>query len=294
VETRIPVTNSKGKSGFVLIAAIWLAGLIAALTASFAVKVRVDTLAASNLLHNGRAELIADGMARLAAWRLANNSWAAKADGTEVSCRWEKEAEVTVAVQDQAGLVDLNSMPDAFFAELFERLGTNRKTAIDISQALQDYRDVDSNRVRGGTEPSTYDGESYGPKNAPFQAIEELDQVPGITPELYRAALNLVTVYAVQPGIDATTAPPKLRELFNEKSEGDFTSALAGYAAAPQASTMAIDVKVELANGARFRRKAIAVALQQPDRPFLFLEWQRGADWAEPASESPALNTCIN
>jgi general secretion pathway protein K len=288
------VTLEQRQHGFVLVAVIWLAGLIAAITTGFAVKVRIDAMTASNIVHNTQAELIADGMARLTAWRLATDTVPHIADSSPMRCRWNKAALVEVRIQDQAGLADLNVLPPAFFEEFIKGLGVDTISAKQIAAAMMDFRDVDGVAQLGGGEGVSYVNRSYGPKNAPFEAVEELEQVPGITEMLYRTLLPLVTVHAAQPGIDYQTAPAALRGAFNEAPNGEFNGRLAKYTAASQARAFGIDVRVTLYSGAQFRRLALAVILRQPERPFTFLTWQRGGDWSGETAVQPASNACFN
>jgi type II secretory pathway component PulK len=278
--------------GFVLVAVIWLAGLIAAITTGFAVKVRVDALTASNIVRNTQAELIADGMVRLTAWRLA--TLAEPTTYADQSCMWRKGVTVDIRLQDQAGLADINVLPPTFFAELLRGLGANDRKAKDISEAMLDFRDGDSEAQSGGREPQTYPERSFGPKNAPYQAVEELDQLPGMDEKLYRAILPLVTVHSSQPSIDPKSAPAALRIAFNQSASGDFTGSLINYVGASQGRTFGLDVRVTADNGARYRRRATAIILRQPERPFAFLTWQRGGEWTEKAAPARIGKSCFN
>ncbi len=279
-------------TGFVLVSVIWLTGLIAATASGFMIKVRVDDLTTANVNQNALSEQIADGMARLTAWKLSTSTASISKDGTPSHCAWKMGVQVDVAVQDQSGLVDLNTMPPAFFEEFFVKLGASAAQAEELSIAMIDYRDVDSEAGNGTAEPAIYPGRGFGPKNGPFQAIEEIDQLPGMDEALYRKVLPLVTVQSSQPGIDPLAAPKELRSLFNETAKAAFTGLLAPYQGASQGKTFGIDVRVTGKNGSQFRRKAIAVILQQPEKPFVFLEWQRGDEWTDGSATTTA--PCIN
>lgn len=279
------------QSGFALIVVLWVAGLIAALMGGFAIKVRIDALASANALRSSQTEMAADGMARLTAWRLAAGTYDAAKNGTPVSCKWNDQMTVSIQVQDQAGLADLNTLSPQFFSLLFQRLGSSSQEADKLATSMADFRDTDSQSTDGGPERVTYAGQVFGPKNSPFQTIEEMDQLPGMTDALYRAALPLVTVHASQPGIDPVTAPSELRETFDETTDGVFTGPLAPYQGPQQGKSFGIDIRVTASNGSRFRRKTVAVIFQQPDKPFALLEWQRGGAWeSDPKGTAPCFN----
>ena len=285
--------NAESQRGFVLVAVIWLAGLIAVMTTSFIAKVRIDALMAANVIQAEKAELMADGLARLTAWRLAKGD-ALPANAASIQCRWREAALVQISIQDQAGLADLNTMPDAYFEAFFKALGKTPEQSRALAQAISDFRDADSDGGNGASEPKFYGGQTFGPKNAPFEAAEELDQLPGFDDALYRATLPLVTVHSAQPGIDPATAPAILRQLFKEQPKGDFTGQLASYTGASQGRAFAIDVRAQGKDGGRFRREAIVVVLRQPERPYAILNWKRGQDWTGDLPAAASAKPCFN
>jgi general secretion pathway protein K len=284
---------TSNKEGFVLIAVIWLAGLLASVGTSLAVKVRVDTLAAANVIHNSQAELFADGMARLIAFRLAGDAQLQK-DGSPSTCQWNKETRVEYLVQDQAGLIDLNTNDIRLFEILFEKLGLPSNQAQSLSAALQDFRDVDDVGSDSRPEPEQYAKRMFGPKNGPFQAIEELHQLPGMTEQLYRSVLPFVTVHSAQPGLDPTTTPAALRKLFGEFSPGTFNAELKDRAAPPQRKIFGVDVRVTTDSGGRYRRRALVNLLRQPDQPLAILEWQNGFGWEDVKRPGDSATACFN
>jgi general secretion pathway protein K len=271
---------------------IWLAGLIAAITTGFAIKVRLNTIEASQLQQSVEAEFLADGMARYVAWRIAAQD-ELPSNGKPQSCAWEKSAIVSYRVQDQSGLADLNSLPGEVYHDIFVGLGASAELSKKLTQELLDYRDADSQSGDIGFEPERYAGRAFGPKNSPFQTVEELDQLPSMTDAIYRPMKSLVTVYSLQPGIDPATAPAGLRKVLNQPAEGGFTGAMAGFAGATEGKTFGIDVSVSTKSGGRFRRKMIVVVLRQPDRPYAVMTWQQGDEWVRGDAVAGSLPACF-
>jgi type II secretory pathway component PulK len=68
------IEGSKTEDGFVLVAVIWLAGLLAIMATGFMITVRSHTLSARNLVFNSKAEYLADGMVMLTALQLTDQS----------------------------------------------------------------------------------------------------------------------------------------------------------------------------------------------------------------------------
>ena len=278
-------------AGFVLVSVIWIAGLLAVVATAFAITVRSHTLAGSNIIYNTRAELVADGMALVTALRLASSANAnesSKLNGEPNHCRWSDDIAVAISIQDQGGLVDLNTASPSLLLALMRGLGEDDLKSAEIVAALQDFRDPDSQSASGGIEPAYFPGKAYGAKNAPLAIPEEIDQVPELDDALFHKLMPFVTVTSQQSGIDLSSVPQKLLDLLGTRD------AAARFASPSPAKTFSIDVTAELKNGSRYRRQALVSLLRQPDRPFAILAWRRGGD----PGEAPPLPTngpaCFN
>jgi general secretion pathway protein K len=285
------LTCRRGEHGFVLVSVVWIAGLLAVVATSFVIAVRSYTLAGANAASNARAESIADGMAVLTATRLAAGT-PFKLDGEARYCRWSDDVTVAVAVQDQGGLVDLNTASPGLLAALLRGLGAGEAAAAAMQEDLLDFRDADSQTTSGGAEPATYPGKSYGPKNAPLAVGAEIDQVQGIDGDFLRRLMPHVTVYSQQPGLDPAVAPQALRTLLG--MAGNAGEQPHRFASPSPAKVFAIDAVAELDNGARYRRLTVVSLLRQPERPFAILEWRRAGD---PEGSRPLPRTgdaCVN
>ena len=68
-----------------------------------------------------------------------------------------------------------------------------------------DWRDADDLKRPNGAEEPEYRaaGLDYKPANAPFQAIEELQLVLGMRPDIYRRLAPSITVFSRSPGVNA-------------------------------------------------------------------------------------------
>ena len=285
-------TNSGSPdAGFVLVSVIWIAGLLAVVATAFAITVRSHTLAGSNVSYNTRAESVADGMAIVTALRLsapANVNELPKLNGELAYCQWSNDIAVAISIQDQGGLVDLNTASPELLKTLVQGIGADEAKAGEIVAALQDFRDPDSQSASGGIEPAVFPGKGHGAKDAPLAIPEEIDQVPELDDALFHKLMPFVTVTSQQPGIDLSSAPLKLLDLLGTRESA------ARFASPSPAKTFSIDVTAELKNGSRYRRQALVSLLRQPDRPFAILAWRRGGD----TGETPPLPTsgpaCFN
>ena len=256
--------------GFVLVTVIWMSGILAAFATSVSVSVRSHALYARNAMSGSLAAGIADGLVQIEALNIARTP----GDGLWRACRWSASADAWIAVQDQGGLVDLNTASPALIAALFEGLGLGPSDAAAMASALRDYRDTDSVADQGGSEPDRYEGRSFGPKNAPFAVVEELDQLPGMTRELFERMKPLTTVSSQQTGVDFSVAPAALLQVLGRTRKEGARSSLA---ATHPSSVSAITVAVRINDGTRFVRRVLVQKVDQPYLPFVILAWETGA-----------------
>lgn len=287
--------SSTHESGFVLVSVIWIAGLLAVMATAFTIGIRSYTLAGRNVIQGERAQAIADGMVMLTAYKLASEDLLGSphvAAGAAELCQWSTSATVSVTIQDQGGLVDLNTASPPLIDRLLEGLGFAKPESEALQATIRDYRDPDYDAQTGGSEPTTYPGRKSGPKNGPFSTPEELDQIPGMTEQAFATLARVTTVSSQQMGIDVDRAPVELRQLLGIHGAGD-PEALALASPSPQ-RVFAIDAAAELTDGSRFTRHALIALLRQPDRPFAILGWQQ-RNWIDrKAPDASPSQPCLN
>ena len=131
--------------------------------------------------------------------------------------RWPRDGtpiEVNVAagtvglrIQDEAGLIDINSADDALLLGLLTDAALPGQAVIPLFDALQDWRDPDPDRRYAGAEDEDYLLAAYDAKDGPFNSIEELRRVSGMSDDLYRNIRHAVTIHSMQPGINPALAP---------------------------------------------------------------------------------------
>jgi general secretion pathway protein K len=276
-------------NGFVLVLVIWLSGLVAAFAISVTASVRSHALYARNHMSEVTAKGIADGLVQLTAWQLVYAEGAPPADGTWLACRWPDGAQAWLALQDHSGLVDINTATPRLLTALLTGLRLPLDQAEGMVTAMRDFRDADNLSDFGRAEPEVYPGRDFGPKNAPFEAVEELDQLPGMTPTLFAELRTLTTIHTGQPGFDVATAPEGLLNVL-----GFTRTSLAGLSfASPRSSHVSsITVAVQTGDRTRFVRRATIERTDQPLRPFVVLAWDGGA-WPLQAPLAAASRSCL-
>lgn len=207
--------------GIALVLVLWVTLLLMVLVGSFTLVSRVETLTARNLLDSTRAYYAAEAGLNRAVAALAvtdpERRW--KADGRVYTVSFD-DAEVSISVVDETGRIDLNAAPREELVQLFSTVRLppqpgadpqplDEQTVDRLADAVMDWRDPDDLARNSGAEDADYEsaGYPYGAKDAPFESVEELQQVMGMNYEIYRQVEPAVTVYSGRSEINLSVAP---------------------------------------------------------------------------------------
>lgn len=208
---RTKVGARAGQRGIALIAVLWVVLLLALLAANFSRTTRTGNQLARNLVVNAEARALADaGIYRALAGLMERSPQRRLAvDGTRYRIVYN-DGEVLLSLQDEGGKIDLNRAPQVMFVSLFQAVGVDDERSVALADALADYRDADHDRHLNGAEDADYRraGLPFGAKDAPFEAIEELRHVLGMSESLYRKVQPAITVFGRGRRINRATAPP--------------------------------------------------------------------------------------
>jgi Type II secretion system (T2SS), protein K len=199
--------------GIALLMVLWALVLLALLATVFGGNARTEVFLARNLVENAQAEALADaGLYRaIAGLTKEPREGGFRGDGRVYT--WHASGgEVRFSIRDEGGKIDINQASETLLRELFVALGVEPKRSADLADAIVDFRDEDSGKRPRGAEERDYiaAGLPYGPKNKPFELVDELIYVLGITPDLYRKVASLVSVRG-QESPHAYTAAPEVR-----------------------------------------------------------------------------------
>ena len=300
----------RAERGVALVLVMWVAVLLTVIASSFIVERRTETLVVGNSISMARAEQIADaGIARaiFEMYRTDNAPEAWKRDGTVQNWSFD-QVPVKVEIRDESAKIDINTAADALLRGLFLSLGIADDEASKIVDAILDWRDPDSLRRPNGAEEPEYRaaGLDYKPANAPFQAIEELQLVLGMRPDIYRRIAPSITVFSRQPGVNPQLAsrevllalPGVTTEMVDEylvrreaaRAAGQPLPAFTQAGAYSASYTMVATVRSEarLDDGTVFAREAVVLLRPTPRKVATFVAWREStaAPESEPAPAS--------
>ena len=302
----------RGQRGFALLVVLSALGLLALVAAAFATVARSHIKLAAGAGAVARAEALADAGVHLAVLDLVAarasgpDSHRLALDSTPFVCSPGGGATLAVAVQDEAGKVDINIAGPVPIRALVLGLGVSAGEA--VVDAILDFRDEDDARRPSGAERAEYlaAGRLYGPRNGPFLAVEDLASVLGLTQADADRLRPFVTVYSGLGGVDASVAPRALVEALArglESSGGasvpDLDTGLdvgePSVALPPQlraASTrraFSIRAQARMAGGAIFVREAVVEFVTTGAAAYQLRRWYRGSVTIPVPALSPEL-----
>jgi len=190
---------------------LWLTVLLTVIAAGFAYSMRTEALAARNAVALAQARALADGAISRVAFELMRPRTVADTWASDGAVHYWEEGGATIAANavDESGKIDLNAASDALLKNLFQTAaGVDADTAARLVDAIGDWKDADEVRRPQGAEAPEYQaaGLSYKPANAPFETVAELQRVLGMTPALYAAVADSLTVFSRQPGVNPVYA----------------------------------------------------------------------------------------
>jgi general secretion pathway protein K len=282
--------------GFALVLVLWIAGLLAVLTAGLSGSARTQLRVAANVAEAAKAEALADGgvalavMDLIAARRSRDHQRRFPIDGAPLACGIPGEGTLAISIADEAGRIDINSGGLPLLRALFAGLGQTPEQAARHAEAIFDFRDPDDERRPNGAEANEYREAGLGwlPKNGPLQSLAELEQVHGLTPELIERIRPYLSTHSGLPGLDVTIARPELIGLLRSGREGagdafasvpelDANVTLpAMFVSTSERVTFALRVTARTSAGAVFVREAILDLGRRQQSRHIFRGWTRG------------------
>jgi general secretion pathway protein K len=205
----------KRRRGVALVTVLWVLALLALIAASFATNTRIEVNLARNLVENAKAEALAEaGVYQAIVGLMAEGGvepW--RVDGTVYAWRFAT-GEVRVAIRDEGGKIDLNTGRDDILRGLFRAIDLDLQESNALADAILDFRDADDLRHVSGAEDSDYEAAEleHDAKDGPFEMVEDLQQVYGMTREIYEQIASSLTVYSRKPAPDQKIASPLVLE----------------------------------------------------------------------------------
>jgi general secretion pathway protein K len=191
-----------------------------------------------------------------------------RSDGIPQSFSFEGMA-INVSVQDELGRIDINQAEASVLVGLFKSAGLDLNAATGLADKILDWRTSTALKHLNGAKEADYAaaGRAYRPRNGPFQSVDELLLVMGMTSELLRRIEPAVTVYSGRQFVDPQTAPREVLLSLPSMTPENVEAALAARA------RQAVPVEppsVDRISSLRGRAFRIRTQIERPTRTYVY------------------------
>lgn len=267
------------QSGFALLIVLWTVGFLALLGTRLVAAGRSDTQLAENLKQEAELRAAADGAVAHAMFAMEaahDPGFRAGAPQREVRIG---ATPVLLRIENEGDRINLNTASLALLRALIIEIGVSPAQADRLAAAILDWRTSGAKARPGGAKAPEYRaaGLAFGPPGTPFQRVDELAGVLGITPALFdRLAPHLTVLTDSDP--DMTTRDPVVALALTDAA-GVADDSLAVQPSAED--VLRITVTALGHDGARYTETVVAMAEFQNSAPRVnILLRQRGGSAA--------------
>ncbi len=287
--------------GVALIIVLWMLALLSIVVGTFSVLARTESLQARFLFDATAARYAAEAGLHRAVFELRN---------PDIETRWVPDGRryefefgdslVEVRITDETGLIDLNAASAELLIDFLIGRGVEPTEALYLADAILDWRDPDDEPRLYGAEIDQYlrAGYPYGPRNAPLDSVDELQQIIGMSWPLFQTLERSFTVHSGRGNFNPAFAPIEvllaLPDMDRETAEL-FIQERSQYHPADQMQltlpdgtlvhqrggglTHTIQSRATLANGAVNQIEAtVRLGTDARGRPFRVVRWRENTD----------------
>jgi general secretion pathway protein K len=267
---------------------VWGLGLLAMIAVSFLGTGNVSYALSHTSLEAARQQAAIEASIARAVLALTDprpeRRW--RVDGMPQDFTWGGTS-MRVAIQDELGRIDLNQADQGLLTGLLRSAGLSATDAADLADKVLDWRDPNPARRLNGAKEREYRtaGLPYGPRNGPFQSVDELQLVIGMSKELYARLEPALTVHSGRPLFDPQVAPRQaLIALPGMSAEALAAAIAARNSGGLRAGTLdpsiplggrAFTVRSEISSSHGVDvHEAVIRLTDRPEQPFWVLSWK--------------------
>jgi general secretion pathway protein K len=290
---QLPPT-SRPAGGVALVAVLWLVALLSVLATAVVLVSVSEGRAAQRIGEVARLEAIADSAIRVKLLQLTAPAGLVSLPASDPHSNLSVlGVEASMKVEREGGRIDLNTADENLLLALFTTNGWGESEARSLVARIADWKDPDDTPREGGAERPDYlsAGRRYGPRNGPFQAVEEIRQVLGAD-AISRELLDSMTVYThLRMPSRALASEPVRRALTSlherQLAEGTASASSGGTSdadtAPPPSSLLGEVVRIRSCVGSRDHsqsecRVAVVRLTGNVREPFQVLEWHGSSE----------------
>jgi len=212
----------------------------------------------------------------------ASHRW--RVDGVPQTFTFQ-DATLRVTIQDELGRLDLNHADRTALTGLLQWAGLDASSASKLTDEVLDWREANDTRHLAGATPRDYQeaGYAYRPRKGPFQSVDELRLVMGMSEELFQRVAPALTVHSGRQFIDPQYAPQEALLALSSGGAGQMPSIKAGRAhreagiiplVVPLAGR-AFSIRIEIEGSGTAVVRDVTVRLtDNAAQPYLVLDWR--------------------
>jgi general secretion pathway protein K len=196
-----------------IVATLWSLTVLAAISVSLAFTGNIAYRLAQNSFHSAYDDALADAAVNLAVLALLDP----RTDSRRLMNAVDQiidlgGASIRIRIQDELGKIDLNQTDGSTLAKLFQSVGVDPMAAEALVDKVLDWRDGSPFKRVDGAKADEYRaaGYDYPPRNGPFQSVDELTLVMGVTRDLFKRVEPALTVYSGRQFVDPQFATPEV------------------------------------------------------------------------------------
>lgn len=196
------------QTGIALVIVMWMLVLLTVLAAGYTATMRTETRLTAQQLHAAQARALAEAGVWLAVNDLMEpeqqRKWIENGAANDLDLL---DGSVELRIQDQSGLIDLNTARRELLQGLFKSIELDDDVS-GVVDSILDWRDRDNLIRVNGAEDADYRqaGFAHEAKDGPFNSVDELRRVMGMTEAIYDKVRPALTVYSHTPGINPDVA----------------------------------------------------------------------------------------
>jgi general secretion pathway protein K len=200
-----------------IVATLWSLTLLGAISISLAFTGNIAYRLAQNSFHIAYDDALTDAAVNRAVLALLDP----RTDGPRLMNAADQRfdfggASIHIRIQDELGKIDLNQTDGSTLVKLFQSVGVDPMVAETLVDKILDWRDSSPFKRVDGAKTDEYRaaGYNYLPRNGPFQSVDELTLVMGMTRDLYQRVEPALTVYSGRQFVDPQFATPEVLAAF--------------------------------------------------------------------------------
>jgi general secretion pathway protein K len=283
-----------GRDGFIVVAALWILGALAALASIYSVYVANAAISVAVNDDALRADAVLTAALELTAYQVTATPPKDRPSRGRFEFRING-ASAAVEFCSEAARIDLNKASKDVLAGLFRALGAGSDDADQFADRIVGWRSPPPDSQ--DPEESLYRaaGLNYGPRGAPFVHAAELALVVGVPPAMADRAMPYVTVFSGRPEINVRDAAPEVIAALPGMTPEQLNTALSDRqslmeqpsSAAPGAASatvttegskaVRVTVSMMFDSGRAIHSEAV-ILIDGSDEPYRVLAWRSDAD----------------